>query len=104
VLLEMPALDLTVRHGRSLDEAKRGLELAVQRVSGQFGPLVRRVEWAPDRQRVKLDGAGFWVELWVDPQDVHATGDIPMLAGLLGGRLGSGLTQIIQQTFAKQLP
>ena len=100
----MPALSLTFRHGRTLEDASRGLEQAVQRISGQFGPLVRRVEWAPDRHRVKLEGAGFWVEMWVDAQDVHATGDIPMLAGLLGGRLGSGLKQILQQTFQKSLP
>jgi hypothetical protein len=57
--------------------------------------------WAPDRDRVRLDGTGFWVEMWVDARDVHATGDIPMLAGLLGGRLGAGLTQIVQQTFQR---
>src|SRR5207247_9486751 len=89
--IEMPMLDLKIRHRPTLDDARRGLELAVQRVSGQFGPLVRRVEWAPDRYRVKLDGAGFWVEMWVDAQDVHATGDIPILAGLLGSQLGAGL-------------
>jgi hypothetical protein len=100
----MSLLNLTVRHGRTLEDARRGLEAAVQRISGQFGPLVRRVEWASDRHRVKLEGAGFWVEMWVDAQDVHATGDIPMLAGLLGGQLGSGLKQILQQTFQKKLP
>lgn len=100
----MPAINLTVRHGRTLEEATRGLEGAVQQVSGQFGALVRRVEWAPDRHRVKLQGTGFWVEMWVDAQDVHATGDIPMLAGLLGGQLGSRLKQILQQTFQKSLP
>ena len=100
----MPVIDLTVRHGRTLDDARRGLELAVQRISGQLGALVRRVEWAPDRHRVKLDGAGFWVEMWVDAHDVHATGDIPILAGLFGGRLGSGLKQILEQTFQKKLP
>jgi hypothetical protein len=102
----MPALNLTVRHGRhgrSLEDAARDLERAVQQISGQFGSLVRRVEWAPDRHRVKLDGVGFWVEMWVDAQDVHATGDIPILGGLLGGRLGSGLKQILQQTFQKSL-
>jgi hypothetical protein len=36
---------------------------------------------------VKLDGA-----------------DIPILAGLFGGRLGSGLKQILEQTFQKKLP
>jgi hypothetical protein len=100
----MPVIDLTFKHGRTLEDAARGLERAVQQVSGQFGALVRRVEWAPDRHRVKLEGTGFWVEMWVDAQDVHATGDIPMLAGLLGGRLGSGLKQILQQTFQKSLP
>ena len=102
--LGMPVIDVTVRHGRTLDEARRGLEQAVQQISNQFGALVRRVEWAPDRHRVKLDGAGFWVEMWVDPQDVHATGDIPLLAGLFGGRLGSGLKGILEQTFPKKLP
>jgi len=100
----MSLLDLKIRHGRSLDDARRGLEQAVQRISGQFGPLVRRVAWAPERDRVKLEGAGFWVEMWVDTQDVHATGDIPLLAGLLGGQLGAGLKQIVQQTFQKKLP
>lgn len=100
----MPLIDLTVRHGRTLEEARGSLETAVQRISGQFGPLVRRVEWAPDRHRVKLDGAGFWVEMWVDAQDVHATGDIPLLAGLLGRQLGPALTQIVEQTFQKKLP
>lgn len=100
----MSLLNLTVRHGRSLEDARRGLELAVQRISGQFGPLVRRAVWTPERDRVKLEGTGFWVEMWVDAQDVHATGDIPVLAGLLGGQLGAGLKQIVQQTFQKKLP
>lgn len=48
--------------------------------------MVRRVEWAPDRNRVKLEGVGF-----------------PILGGLLGSSLGTGLKQILQQTFQKQL-
>src|SRR5689334_3270562 len=100
----MPLLNLTVQHGRTLDEARRGLEVAVQGVSAQFGNLVRRVEWASDRQRVKLEGIGFWAELWVDAQAVHATGDIPILGGLLSGQFVEGLRQIVQQTFQKKLP
>jgi hypothetical protein len=100
----MPLLNLTVQHGRTLEEASRGLEKAVQQVSGQFGALVRRVEWAADRHRAKLEGVGFWVEMWVDAQAVHATGDIPLLGGLLGRSLGSGLKRIVQQTFQKKLP
>jgi hypothetical protein len=100
----MPLLDLTVQHGCTLDDARRGLETAVHRVSGQFGALVRRTEWTPDRQRVKLEGVGFRVEMWVDAQAVHATGDIPLLGQLLGGQLTEGLKQIVQQTFQKKLP
>ena len=100
----MPLLDLTIRHGRTLEEAQRSLETAVHRVSGQFRGLVRRTEWAPDRQRVKLEGIGFWAELWVDAEAVHATGDVPILGGLLGRHFGEGLKQIVQQTFQKKLP
>jgi hypothetical protein len=100
----VPLLNLTVQHGRTLEDASRGLEVAVHQVSGQFGALVRRVEWAADRHRVKLEGIGFWVEMWVDAQAVHATGDIPILGGLLGGSLASGVKQIVQQTFQKKLP
>jgi hypothetical protein len=35
---------------------------------------------------------------------VHATGDMPMLGGLLTGPFLSGFKQIIQDTFRKQLP
>jgi hypothetical protein len=99
----MPLIDLTVAHGKTLDEARQGLERAVHRVSTQFGAMIQRVEWTADRTRVKLEGAGAHVEMWVDARDVHAVGDMPGLGALLGGPLASGLKQIIQQTFQKQL-
>lgn len=98
----MSLINLSVKHGRTLEEARARLEVAVAEVSRSFGVLIRRVEWADDRNRVRLEGSGFWVEMWVDPQEVHATGDIPILGGLLGGPLGSGLKQIVQQTFQKK--
>jgi len=100
----MSLINLTFQHGQTLEEARRRLETTVHQVSGQFGALVRRVEWAADRNRVKLEGVGFGVEMWVDSQAVHATGDVPILGGLLGGSLGTGLKQIVQQTFQKKLP
>jgi len=42
--------------------------------------------------------------MWVDAFEVHATGAIPILGGLLGGPLASGLKQIVQQTFPKEQP
>jgi hypothetical protein len=72
----MSLINLTVQHGQTLGEASRRLERLVHEVSGRFGVLVRRVEWAPDRTRVKLEGVGFWIEMWVDAHAVHATGDV----------------------------
>ena len=100
----MPLIDMTVQHGRTLDEARCRLEMAVHEVSGRFGALVRRVEWAVDRTRVRLEGVGFWIEMRVDAQAVHATGDVPILGGLLGGPMASGLKAIVQQIFQKKLP
>ena len=59
----MPLLDLIIQHGRTLVEARGGLEVAVNHVSGRFGALFRKVEWSGDRDRVKLEGIGFWVEM-----------------------------------------
>jgi hypothetical protein len=100
----MPLIDLTVAHGQTMEEARQRLETAVHQVSVQFGAVIRRVEWAPDRNRVKLEGTGIRVQIWVDAREVHAIGDIPMLGALLGAPLASGLKQIIQQTFQKRLP
>src|SRR5262245_7674066 len=99
----MPSLNLTVQHGRKPEEAARSLERAVQQVSQHFGALVRRVEWSEDRHRVKLDGIGFWVEMWVDAQAVHAQGDLPVLDRLLGQPVVTGLKQIVEKTFQKKL-
>jgi hypothetical protein len=99
----MPLINLTLEHGRTLEEARRHLETAVHQVSAQFGSVVRRVEWEADRSRVKLEGIGFWLEMWVDGQAVHATGDVPILGGLLGSSLSSGLKQLLQVAFRKKL-
>jgi Putative polyhydroxyalkanoic acid system protein (PHA_gran_rgn) len=100
----MPMIDLTLQHGQTLEEARRRLEITVNEVNARFGSMIRHAEWAADRSRVKLDGVGFWVEMSVDAQALHATGDIPILSRLLGGQLTSGLRQIIRQTFQKKLP
>ena len=99
----MPLINLSVQHGQSLEEARSRLDAAVHKVMNQFGALVHQVTWSTDHSRVRLDGRGFWLELWVDAQDVHATGDIPILGALLGSPIATGLRQILQQTFRKQL-
>ena len=100
----MPLISLTVQHGRTHEEARRRLETAVHEISAKIGAMVRRVEWAADRNRVKLEGTGFWIEMSVDAIAVHVTGDAPLLGRLLGSPLGSRLKRIVERTFQKQLP
>jgi hypothetical protein len=99
----MSLINLSVKHGQTKDQARSNLEKSVDDVRGLFGAMIRRVEWAEDRHRVRLDGAGFWAEMWVDAQEVHAKGDIPLLGSLLGGPLAAGLTQAIRRNFPKAL-
>jgi Putative polyhydroxyalkanoic acid system protein (PHA_gran_rgn) len=99
----MPLINLSMKHGQSLEEARSHLEMAVDKVHSRFSMLVRQVTWSADRSRVRLDGVGFWVEMWVDALEVHASGDIPLLGRMLGSPVATGLKQIIQQTFQKKL-
>ena len=104
IMAPVPLITLTIQHHQTQDEARRRLETTVHEISTKLGSMLRQVEWATDRNKVKLDGVGFWIELWVDALAVHVTGDAPMLSRLLGGPLGSRLTQIVERTFQKQLP
>jgi hypothetical protein len=99
----MSLINLSLKHGRTAAEARTSLETAVGDVRGLFGAMIQRADWSSDRNRVRLEGAGFWVEMIVDDQHVHATGDIPFLGGLLGGPVGGGLKKILEQRFQKTL-
>jgi putative polyhydroxyalkanoic acid system protein len=99
----MSLINLSVRHGRNMEEARSQLEAAVHKVHSQFAGLIRQVTWSADRARVRLDGLGFWIEMWVDALEVHLSGDIPVLGKLLGSPMATALQRIVQQTFQKQL-
>jgi hypothetical protein len=99
----MSVINLSLKHGQTLEEARGRLDVAVGEVRKLLGNMVQRVAWNAERDRVRIEGTGFWVEMSVDAQDLHATGDIPALAGLLGGPLTAGLKRVVQQTFQKQL-
>jgi hypothetical protein len=95
----MPLINLSLKHGQSLDTAQSQLEKAVRDIQSQFQGLVRQVQWSDDHDWVRLNGTGFWVEMQVDAQDVHVSGDILLLGQLFGGPLTAGLKRIVQQTF-----
>lgn len=98
----MPLIDVSVAHGQTLPEAQRRLETVVQEASSRLG--LRQVEWSADRRRVQLQGLGARVDMWVDAEVIHVTGDLPGLGGLLGGPMAAGLRQLLERTFRKQLP
>jgi Putative polyhydroxyalkanoic acid system protein (PHA_gran_rgn) len=99
----MSAIELTVKHGRNLEEARTQLERAVEQVRSQFGLMVQRVDWSADRNQVTLAGTGFVIEMRVDVTNVYVTGDIPILNKLLGSPVVAGLKHIVQQNFQKRL-
>jgi hypothetical protein len=99
----MALINLSVKHGRTQDEARRVLEASVREAESRFGPLVQRTDWSADRNGVKMSGVGFEVEMRVDPTDVHLSGDLPFLGNLLSGPLMSGLKGILEQRFQKRL-
>lgn len=99
----MSLVNLSVKHGRTLEEARGRLETVVEQVTRQFGALIQRTEWTDDRNRVTLTGTGFKIALQVDEQEVHLTVDIPILANLLANPLVNQLRTTVEQTFQKRL-
>jgi hypothetical protein len=99
----MSLFNLTVKHGRTFEDARGRLETAVAEVRTRFGAMVRQVEWSAGRDAATIVGNGFTLALRVDPQEVHASADLPILSALFGDSLKKRLTQIVEQTFQKQL-
>lgn len=99
----MSLITLSVKHGRTLDEARQRLETTVSQVQSQFASMIERTEWSADRNTVRLVGKGFWIDMRVDAVEVHVVGDIPLLGRLLGGPLTAGLKRIVEKNFQKKL-
>ncbi len=99
----MSLINLSFKHGQSLDAARSDLEKAVDDIRAKLGPMVRGVEWAADRNSVLLSGTGFKADLRVDPQEIHVAMDVPVLGSLLGNPIAAGLKEILQKTFHKQI-
>lgn len=99
----MSLVNLSLKHGRSLEEARSNLELTVTALRLKFGHLLRQVEWTSDRDSVKLFGIGFEVEMRVDAQDIYLTADSPILGSLLASPVITGLRGIVERVFQRRL-
>ena len=91
------------KHGLGEPEARTRLEKTVAEVTARFGMMVKEVRWADDRRSVTVLGTVFTVGVRVDAQDVHVEGDIALLGGRFGGKVGDTLKQLIADRF-KALP
>jgi len=100
----MSVVNLSVKHGRSLEEAKQSLEEAVREIDQRFGSMIERVEWSADRSAVKLAGSGLTGDVRVDAQEVHVTVDIPLLLRAFSKQVTGAVQEILQHSFPKQLP
>jgi hypothetical protein len=100
----MSLIQMTIKHGRSLAEAREILERSISQACNQFGGMIHRVQWSEDRNQVTLSGAGCNAEIRVDPIEVHVHGDIPILARLLGAPILNGFKQLLKQNFEKLPP
>jgi hypothetical protein len=79
----VPLINLTIQHHQTRkrpDTASKQRSMKSRLSSARWF----EVEWATDRNRVRFEGAGFWIEMWVDTLAVHVTGDAPILGRLLG--------------------
>ena len=99
----MSLINLSVKHGRTIEEARQKLELAVDDVSTKFGSFVQRVEWTDDHNQVTISGIGFKVEMHVDSEAVHVIGDIPLVGKLLASPIVTGLKSALENRFQKRL-
>jgi len=99
----MSLMNLSVKHGRTVEEAKARLEMAVNELCTRFGAMVQRVEWNTDRTAAKAFGPGFEGEVRVDAHEVHATLDVPLLVGLFSAAQLSGMKEVLEHQFQKRL-
>jgi hypothetical protein len=99
----MPLISLSMKHGRTLEDARARLEATLADVQSKFGMMVTRTEWSADRNQAKIFGRGFEIELRIDAKDLHVTGDIPLIGKLLGQPFIKSLKGSVERAFQKRL-
>jgi hypothetical protein len=97
----MPLINVSVQHHRTVEDARAHLASVVAETRGKFGPMIRRVDWAPDRDSVAMSGVGFRIDMRVDPESIHVTGDIPLVSGLLGGSMAKRIEGVVRDALEK---
>jgi hypothetical protein len=99
----MPLISLSLKHGRTLEDARARLETTLADVNSRFGLMINRVDWSADRNSAKVIGKGFEIDLRIDATELHVTGDIPLIGKLLGQPILKGLKDSLEKSFQKRL-
>lgn len=99
----MSHINLSLKHNRTLEEARARMAQAVGDVSRRFAAMVHRVAWSDDCNQVILSGAGFEARMRVDAEQFYLTGDLSLLGNLLGGPMEGVLRSIAEKYFPPRL-
>lgn len=99
----MSLINLSVKHGKTIDQARAQLEQTVQEVTSKFRGFVTNIAWNEDRTAVKMTGTGFTADMRIDVESVHLSCDIPMIGKLLGSPLITGMKSLVEKNFQKRL-
>src|SRR3954468_18342637 len=99
----MSLITVSIKHGQPLDDARRSLRLSVGDIHAKFGMMIQRVDWSADGDQVKLTGKGIEIDMRLDAEHLHVSGNLTFLGGLLAGPLAAGVKQILGRNFPRQL-
>jgi putative polyhydroxyalkanoate system protein len=99
----MSLINMSVKHGLTLDQARAHLQQTVTEVSQRFGAMIDRVEWSADRNAVKIAGSSLQGDVWVDATDVHVNVELPFLLRMFSQQVVGNIKQILNHNFP-QLP
>jgi hypothetical protein len=93
----MALINFSIQHKLSHEEAKARLASAAGEVRKRYGPLVQQAEWSADREVLTVRASGAVAEMHAEADRVHATIDVPVLSGLLGGRMTETIKDIVRR-------
>ena len=92
----MAALNMSVKHGQGLDVARANFEKGITSAQSQYGKYIRQVDWSDDRNSARLSGKGFSVDLTLDAESVHATGEVPFFVRFMEGPIRKFVEQTLK--------
>ena len=79
----MAELNITVKHGQTLEAARASFHKAITEAHAQHNRWIRQVEWSDDQSSAVLSGPSYRITLSFDDQNVYARGNVPLAIKLL---------------------